>query len=240
MWPVISVMSAVPMLFPLFVIDISAKSLTVVLFLVYCLSSYSLLYWSLQSKAVQQQVSDDACHHTITWFKLWSVSGFLHLAVQACVGLSCEWTGSQLLLHPAEPGLVILKMEAQRLSEMPGTNHYHKGGGGDSSKRSTIIRTTVALKTWTPITVINIINNNNNNKVCFSFEASDLTIFPPFVRLFSFCDAVLLDFVVLLFLSLCCSLSIRGVVLPFAVLFSFLSPRFVVLFSFVALLPLLI
>jgi len=50
MWPVVSVMSAVPMLFPLFVIDISAKSVTGVLFPVYYLSSHSLLYWSLQSE----------------------------------------------------------------------------------------------------------------------------------------------------------------------------------------------
>ena len=186
------------------------------------MTSYSLLCWSLQSKAAQRQLSGDACHHTIAWLKLWSVSGFLHRAVQACVGLSSEWTGSQLLQHPAEPGLVILKMEAKHSSETPGTNHYHKvGGGGDSLKRPTIIRTTVALKTWTPIIVINIVNNNNNkikNKVCFSFDASNLTVFPPFVRLFSFC----------------------GVDLPFAVLFSFLSPRFVVLFSFIAVLPLLI
>jgi hypothetical protein len=129
MGPVTSVMSAVPMLFPLFVIDISARCVTAVLFPVYCPSSYSLLYLTLQYKDIQLQLSHYACHHTIAWFKLWSVSGLLHRAALACADLSCERTASQLLQRPAEPGLVILKMEAHCSSKAPRTNHYHTGRG---------------------------------------------------------------------------------------------------------------
>jgi hypothetical protein len=231
MLPVTSVMSAVPVLFPLFVIDISAKSVTAVLFSVYCLSSYSLMYLSLQYKDVQLQLSDYACHHTISWIQLWWVSGFLHRAVLACVDLSCERTGSQLRQHPAEPGSVILKMEAQCSSETPGTNHYHTGGGG------------------TP----------RNDRPSFEKQS-------PWSLNTYHCH----PFMVLLSLLSSCCFSIRGVVLPLALLFSFLLwcshysrrvafpfvllslsrccsscrciffLRFVVLFFFAVLLPLLI
>jgi hypothetical protein len=66
---------------------------------------------------------------------------------------------------------------------------------------------------------------------CFSPSVRGVVV--PFAVFF------FLPFVLFSFLS-SCFFSIRGVVLPFAVLFSFPSPRFVVLFSFVAVLPLLI
>lgn len=199
-------------------------SVTAVLFPVCCLSSYSLMYWSLQYTDVQLQLSDYACHHTISWFKLWWVSGFLHHVVLACVDLSCGRTGSQLLQHPAEPGLVILKMEAKCSSETPGTNHYHMGGGVNSPKRPTIIWKTVAMKPWTCIIAIIIAI-----LLWCCYHYFRRVVF-PFVVLFSlsrccfpsFCGVVLITFVVLLFHS-CCS-PIRGVVLiPVGVFFSFVS-----------------